>query len=498
MGTSPAVFTQRAHDLQDQRWQKNDQGNQMQIAPLTQALQSDRTRLAMYADANDPTKPQAGKEKEYEATADRMAQTIGQMRTLLGQKQPGANPNPVKSAAAHVLDRLHITNDLQHHLNTDQQGKQTAWQEQNQTQEKTYAQGIPPPEPNAVLAFKKNLTDGGFSPEDADKAARIHFQMEPKPVAETSDTRARKDFTDFQKDNPDYKGSFEQWKTQQGAAGRAAVPKPPTRDDKYIAIEQKQQQKVPLTPDEKAYTAAYDMWVKKTKTDPGVARAVAMGANRYIPVIDPSNPQNVTIMRASEAAAAHAGTPAGIAFQTDKALERAFTSGAPAQTITAFNTASSHLKMLQDAATALDNGDTPLFNKLANAYKKATGNPAPTNFEAIRAAASGEVAKTFGELNIPGVEAVTAPLNSSGSPGQLSGVIGSDYDLMQSKLEGLKGQYEAGKEGRPNFQEGPKTQQLRSVQGGDVIYARDPQGHLHKGKKGTPLPQGWVIANGPR
>jgi hypothetical protein len=41
--------------------------------------------------------------------------------------------------------------------------------------------------------------------------------------------------------------------------------------------------------------------------------------------------------------------------------------------------------------------------------------------------------------------------------------------------------------------EQPSTQQG----GGDVIYARDPQGKLHKAAKGTALPQGWKAENAP-
>jgi hypothetical protein len=28
----------------------------------------------------------------------------------------------------------------------------------------------------------------------------------------------------------------------------------------------------------------------------------------------------------------------------------------------------------------------------------------------------------------------------------------------------------------------------------DAIYARDPQGNLHKAKAGTPLPKGWTMS----
>jgi hypothetical protein len=33
--------------------------------------------------------------------------------------------------------------------------------------------------------------------------------------------------------------------------------------------------------------------------------------------------------------------------------------------------------------------------------------------------------------------------------------------------------------------------------GGDVIYARDPQGNIHSAKKGTALPAGWQVTNAP-
>ncbi len=36
-----------------------------------------------------------------------------------------------------------------------------------------------------------------------------------------------------------------------------------------------------------------------------------------------------------------------------------------------------------------------------------------------------------------------------------------------------------------------------SVDTGDTIYAQDPQGNIHAGKKGTPLPQGWTVTQKP-
>jgi hypothetical protein len=229
--------------------------------------------------------------------------------------------------------------------------------------------------------------------------------------------------------------------------------KPQQRDDRAIAIMQKQQAGQPVTADDKSYLAAYNLWTKQTKIDPGIARAVAFGANRYIPVVDPNDPEKVTIMRAADASKADLGTPASIAFQTDKALTRAFTSGQPAQTINYFNTATEHLKQLQDAADALNNGDVQAFNKLGNAWATATGNPAPTNFAAIKNAVAGELSKTFkgAAATDAEIDAINTAINSTQSPAQLSGAIASNIRLMGSKMEALRGQYEAGKQGKPNF-----------------------------------------------
>lgn len=46
-------------------------------------------------------------------------------------------------------------------------------------------------------------------------------------------------------------------------------------------------------------------------------------------------------------------------------------------------------------------------------------------------------------------------------------------------------------------QPGAKPLLQQGGQGGDVIYARDPQGTLHKAAKGTALPQGWKADNAP-
>ena len=94
----------------------------------------------------------------------------------------------------------------------------------------------------------------------------LQAKADNAPTRETGDTRARADFDAFKKEHPEYKGTFEQWKTEQAGLGRSAS-KPVSKDDRYISIEQKRRLGQELTPEEKAYSAAYDIWTKKTKID---------------------------------------------------------------------------------------------------------------------------------------------------------------------------------------------------------------------------------------
>jgi hypothetical protein len=232
-----------------------------------------------------------------------------------------------------------------------------------------------------------------------------------------------------------------------------AVQKPQNRDDKYIAIQAKKNGNTPLTKEEKDYEAAYDLWTKKTKIDPGIQRAAAFSANRYIPIIDPSDPEAVTFMRAYDAAKSGARSPQSIAFQTDKAITKYFTAGPAGTTINYFNTAIDHLKLLRETADALQNGDFRLLNEAGNRYANETGNPAPNNFNTVRSAVAGELSKTFKGTGATDQEVsmIQNTINNAQSPKQMNGAIEYYLRLMGGKMDALKGQYEAGKRSTPNF-----------------------------------------------
>ena len=114
----------------------------MALAPLSQALQADQTRLALYANPDDPSKPIAGKEKEYEETASRMTDTIGKMRGILRQKPGG--PNAVEAGVGDLLDKLHITNHLKSHVADARKKAAEKYEAQNRSMAGSYAAGALP------------------------------------------------------------------------------------------------------------------------------------------------------------------------------------------------------------------------------------------------------------------------------------------------------------------------------------------------------------------
>jgi hypothetical protein len=269
--------------------------------------------------------------------------------------------------------------------------------------------------------------------------------------SETADTRTREDFGEFKKQHPEYQGTFEQWKTEQSQRGKIAVPT--NRDDRYIDIERRRQLGQPLSAEDEAYAAAWDLYVNKRVIAPGVARAAAFAADRFVQVVDPQDPEKVIFMPAGQAARAGAGTPASIGFKTDAAITKYMTSGKGGENIAYFSTAASHLQLLGEAADALNNGDIQRLNQLGNRITQEIGGPAPTNFEAVKSAVSGELAKTFtGKgATVEEIAQINGVINSAESPDQLAGVIRYYSGLMGGKLNALRSQYEAGKSGRPAF-----------------------------------------------
>ena len=140
-----------------------------------------------------------------------------------------------------------------------------------------------------------------------------------------------------------------------------------------------------------------------------------------------------------------------------------FSAGQAAKKVTANNTALNHLATMDKLADDLANSDTRVVNLAANAFAKATGSSAPSNFDAAKQLVAGEVMKAV-TANGGGVterQEAEKNITSSNSPEQLRGVIKTYKELLGGQLSSLGQQYETGS-GRKDFNTklSPATREL--------------------------------------
>jgi hypothetical protein len=178
-----------------------------------------------------------------------------------------------------------------------------------------------------------------------------------------------------------------------------------------------------------------------------------MGAN---------NLRNQALVNRVQELAAASGKPYDPnTYKNAQNIEKAFTSGKQADTVRSMNVAVDHLDTLQEAANALNNGQLPIFNDIANRFAKNTGQPAPGNFDALKSIVGSEVAKAVagGATALGDREEIRAEINNTKSPAQLAGVIQKYQQLLGGQLTGLKQQYISGggQEDRWNAKIEPRT-----------------------------------------
>jgi hypothetical protein len=121
-----------------------------------------------------------------------------------------------------------------------------------------------------------------------------------------------------------------------------------------------------------------------------------------------------------------------------------FSTGKQGQQVKSFNVAISHLDSLEKAADALDNNDTPLLNKISNAWARETGKQAPTNFDGMKKVVTDEIVKAIVGAGggVADREEASKTLSAASSPAQLIGMMGKYRELMAGQLNGLQQQYE--------------------------------------------------------
>ncbi len=131
--------------------------------------------------------------------------------------------------------------------------------------------------------------------------------------------------------------------------------------------------------------------------------------------------------------------------QAKAASLRAYSAaGKEGQAIQAANTGLNHLETVEQLALAQKNGQTQLFNSLANKLAAATGQPAPTNLAAAITMVSPEVSKAV--IGAAGGQAereeFAKNFNPNGSPEQALQGIGVIKELMGGRMTEAQRTYE--------------------------------------------------------
>lgn len=163
-------------------------------------------------------------------------------------------------------------------------------------------------------------------------------------------------------------------------------------------------------------------------------------------------------------------------YQARAKTRQDFTAGKSAQTVNALNTVAQHVAALKDASDALNNGDYPAVNKVANFYGQQTGNDAKTNFDNIVGHVSEELTKAY--RGAGGAESDISRemenLSSSSSPKQFQGAFSKIGELLQGKIDAMQEQYKQGMGtagGEKSFYS-PQAQQAFQKIGVDVGQAQ--------------------------
>lgn len=139
----------------------------------------------------------------------------------------------------------------------------------------------------------------------------------------------------------------------------------------------------------------------------------------------------------------------GQATQATQGVVKDFTSGQTKTTLNGLNTAISHMDILQQASSALGNGDIQALNKVKNFFGQQFGGTGVNNFNVVRDFAAGEVAKAV----LPGGggekerEDIASAIKNSSSPQQLSQAIDMWRQLLAGKTDALRNQWDVGTRG---------------------------------------------------
>jgi hypothetical protein len=127
------------------------------------------------------------------------------------------------------------------------------------------------------------------------------------------------------------------------------------------------------------------------------------------------------------------------------ALRNFSPSGKAGQTMRSLSVASDHLDTLAEAGAALQNGQIPVVNKIANMFNVQTGGTAVGGFNAVKQIVGDEVVKAIlgGAGGVGDREGIQKTLDAAKTPQDLANVISHYRTLMAAQREALQSDYES-------------------------------------------------------
>lgn len=206
-------------------------------------------------------------------------------------------------------------------------------------------------------------------------------------------------------------------------------------------------------------------YTKLTKVNPGLIRMEGIGETRGMPVTDTKTGVTMPMSWNDYNKMSKAEPGRYVSPQYDPTTlgavgtTKAFTTGKPAEELAAFNTAIQHADLLDEASKALNSKDTKALNSVKNKFKTEFGSSDVTNFDVIANAYAREVNKalTAGHVTDNEIKEAGATIPANASREQIVGAVQSYRNLMKSKVQIRKNQYESGMQGKPAFgQDSPK------------------------------------------
>jgi hypothetical protein len=164
-----------------------------------------------------------------------------------------------------------------------------------------------------------------------------------------------------------------------------------------------------------------------------------------------------------------------------KAAATSFGTGQLGNALRSVSTANAHLDQMNELVDALGNGNTQVINKVNNWYQTQTGNPAPTNFNAIKNVVGQEVVKAIvaGGGGVGEREEAAKAFSTANSPAQLKEAIQHYRMVMGAQADNLLAQRDAAGLSRstlPNYN-GAKAAAITPAAAANSVLTPDGQTH---------------------